>query len=200
MEEAGRRDFEHYLGYSVGLIAEQEGKPVVDVLLDMVVGDNLQTEFILSRTNGGTPYSPHSRVEVLQSPYVVPRVSDGGAHVKFLTGGSFPTDLLAWLVRDEGLVSLDDAHFNLSFLPAFFGGFRDRGFLREGAPADIVVYDMEKLNLLPTEVVHDLPGGDWRRIQKAKGYRWTLVNGEITFEDGEATGALPGRLLRHGRG
>ncbi len=200
VEEAGRRDFEHYLGYSVGQIAEQEGKHVVDALLDIVVGDNLQTEFILSRSNGGTPYSPHSRVEVLQSPYVVPGVSDGGAHVKFLTGGSFPTDLLAWLVRDEGLVSLEDAHFNLSFLPAFFGGFHDRGFLREGAPADIVVYDMEKLNLLPTEVVHDLPGGDWRRIQKAEGYRWTLVNGEITFEDGEATGALPGRLLRHGRG
>ena len=62
------------------------------------------------------------------------------------------------------------------------------------------MYDLEKLNLLPTEVVHDLPGGDWRRIQRAEGYRWTLVNGEITFEDGEATGALPGRLLRHGRG
>ena len=54
--------------------------------------------------------------------------------------------------------------------------------------------------MLPSEVAEDLPGGEWRRIQKAKGYRWTLVNGEITFEDGEPTGAMPGRLLRNGRG
>ena len=50
----------------------------------------------------------------------------------------------------------------------------------------------------PNEVVHDLPGGDWRRVQKAEGYRWTLVNGQVTLEDGVPTGALSGKLLRHG--
>jgi N-acyl-D-aspartate/D-glutamate deacylase len=49
-------------------------------------------------------------------------------------------------------------------------------------------------------VAHDLPGGEWRRIQKAEGYRWIMVNGEVTFEDGVATGALPGKVLRHGKG
>ena len=72
---------------------------------------------------------------------------------------------------------------------------KDRGFLREGAAADVVVYDLENLKLLPSEVVHDLPGGDWRRIQRAEGYRWVLVNGDLTFEDGEPTGALSGKLL-----
>lgn len=68
------------------------------------------------------------------------------------------------------------------------------------APADIVVYDLEKLEVLPSEVAEDLPGGEWRRIQKSKGYDWILVNGQITFENGEPTGALPGKFLRNGRG
>jgi N-acyl-D-aspartate/D-glutamate deacylase len=108
--------------------------------------------------------------------------------------------MLMWLVRDEQLMSLEDAHYKLSYLPAFFGGFQDRGFIREGAPADILVYDLEKLDLLPSEVAEDLPGGEWRRIVRGEGYRWTLVNGQVTFEDGKPTGALPGKLLRHGRG
>ena len=120
--------------------------------------------------------------------------------MKFVPGGVYSTDMLTWLVRDEGRLSLEEAHYKLSYLPAFLGGIKDRGFLREGAPADVVVYDLENLKLIPAEVVHDLPGGDWRRIQKAEGYRWVLVNGDITFEDGEPTGALSGRLLRHGAG
>ena len=134
------------------------------------------------------------------SNHIVAGVSDGGAHVKFLTAGIYPTDMLTWLVRDEKVITLEDAHYKLSYLPAHFGGFRDRGAIREGAPADIVIYDLDKLEVLPSEVAEDLPGGEWRRIQKAKGYRYTLVNGEITFQDGEPTGAHPGRLLRNGRG
>ena len=106
---------------------------------------------------------------MLDSPHVIAGVSDGGAHVKFFSGGIYPTDLLTWLVRDEKVLSLEDAHHKLSYLPAHFGGFKDRGFLREGAPADIVVYDLDELEVLPSEVAEDLPGGEWRRIQKAKG-------------------------------
>ena len=194
--EVGRGELEHYVGRKVGEIARQEGKHVVDALLDLVVADNLKTEFFASI--GGA--NPQYTAEVVQSPHVIPGISDGGAHVKFLTGGCFPTETIAWLVRDEGLVSLEEAHYNLSYLPAHFGGLRDRGLLREGAPADIVAYDLERLSLVPSEVVHDLPGGDWRRIQRAEGYRWVFVNGQMTFEDGTPTGALPGKLLRHGKG
>ena len=63
-----------------------------------------------------------------------------------------------------------------------------------------MAYDLENLALEPIEIAHDLPGGDWRRIQRAVGYRWVLVNGQLTFEDGNPTGTLPGKLLRHGRG
>ena len=196
VEEVGRADLERYVGQSVGQIAQKEGKHLIDALLDIVVADNLQTEFEGSVARSNAEYT----AEIMHSPYVLSGASDGGAHVKFIPGGTYPTDMLAWLVRDEGLVSLEEAHFKLSYLNAVAGGIRDRGFLRGGAPADIVVYDLEKLALGPIEVVHDLPGGDWRRVQKAEGYRWTLVNGQVTFEDGVPTGAMTGKLLRHGTG
>ena len=191
------RDLEKYQGLRVREIAYREGKHVIDALLDIVVADDLRTEFWVRRDR----HNPQFTAEVINSPYVTAGVSDGGAHVKFSSDGNYPTDLLIWMVRDEGLVSLEEAHYTLSYLPAFFGGFRDRGFLREGAPADIVVYDLDRLELGPVEVAHDFPGGEWRRVQREKGgYRWILVNGQITFENGQATGALPGRFLRHGRG
>jgi len=140
---------------------------------------------------------------MITSPFCVPGVSDGGAHTKFFTGGSYTTDFLAWLVRDAKVLSLEEAHYRLSYLPAHAAGFKDRGFLREGAPADIVVYNLDELKIQPEDlevgkVVYDFPGSEWRRIQTAEGYHWTIVNGEVTFENGECTGATPGKLLRHG--
>jgi N-acyl-D-aspartate/D-glutamate deacylase len=139
--------------------------------------------------------------EMILSPYCIPGVSDGGAHTKFFTGGAYTTDFLTWLVRDTGLLSLEEAHYRLSYLPACAAGFKDRGFLREGAPADLVVYDLARLDVDPPwvgEIAHDFPGGEWRRVQHAKGYRAIVVNGEVTFEEGKPTGVTPGKLLRHG--
>jgi N-acyl-D-aspartate/D-glutamate deacylase len=70
--------------------------------------------------------------------------------------------------------------------------------LRKGAPADIVIYDFDGLKVLPDEIAHDLPGGEWRRIQRAEGYRYIFVNGEVTMRDGRQTNTHSGRLLRHG--
>ena len=80
---------------------------------------------------------------------MIPGVSDGGAHTKFLTSGSYTTDTLAWLVRDEKRLTLEEAHYKLSYLPARAAGFRDRGALLEGWPADVVVYDLARLERLP---------------------------------------------------
>ena len=196
VEEVGHRELERFMGLTIGEIAEQEGKHIIDACLDIAVADDLQTEFY----NTKAIHNPQHSAEILKSPHCIPGLSDGGAHVKFSVLGNFPTDTLIWLVRDEGLISLEEAHYKLSYLPAFMGGIKDRGFIREGAPADMVVYDLEGLELLPAERVHDLPGGDWRRVQKPEGYRWIMVNGEMTFEDGQPTGALPGRVLLHGKG
>ena len=197
VEETAKPEFEHYAGLTVQEIADKEGKHVIDALLDLVVEDDLGTEFMGEFQGRDVP---RYTKEVLDSLYTIPGVSDGGAHVKFITGGVFPTELIIWLVRDEKVLSLEDAHHKLSFLPAFFGGFKDRGFLREGSPADILVYDLDQLEILPSEVAEDLPGGEWRRVRKAKGYNWIMVNGQVTFEDGEPTGEMPGRFLTHGRG
>ena len=90
--------------------------------------------------------------------HVIPCISDGGAHTKFFTGGSYTTDLITWPVRDTGEMTLEDAHFHLSYLPAQAAGFKDRGHLREGMPADVIVYDLENLKRVPEvdyEVAHD---------------------------------------------
>lgn len=93
-------------------------------------------------------------------------------------------------------MALEEAHFRLSALPAWAAQFKDRGTLREGLAADIVIYDLD--NLKPIGVAYDLPAGEWRRIQKAEGYRHILVNGVETFQDGCCTGPTPGDLLRSG--
>ncbi|HSX81752.1 MAG TPA: amidohydrolase family protein, partial [Candidatus Saccharimonadia bacterium] len=192
--ETVKPELQHYSGHTVQEIADDAGKHLIDALLDLVVAADMGTQF--HADTQGRNVAQYT-AEVLDSPVTIAGVSDGGAHVKFLTGGSYATELLTWLVRDEKVMSLEDAHYKLSYLPAFLGGFKDRGFLREGAPADIVVYDMDQLEVLPSEIAEDLPGGEWRRIQKAKGYNWILVNGQVTFQDGEPTGALPGKFLRH---
>ena len=192
--EVGRQQFGDYEGLTVEELAKRVGKHPADAMLDLAVEDGLQTEFLMADIRNDPTYT----AELLLSPSVLPGTSDGGAHVKFSTFGRYPTEQLIWLTREEGVLSLEEAHHKLSYLPAFLGGFRNRGFIREDAPADLVVYDLEKLELGPREIAHDLPGGGWRRVQKAKGYRWIIVNGEPTYENGEPTGALPGKLLRYG--
>jgi N-acyl-D-aspartate/D-glutamate deacylase len=135
---------------------------------------------------------------VARSSVALPGVSDGGAHTKFVTLGAYPTEFLTVHVRKNQIMDLEEAHWRLSGYPAYAAGLKDRGVLREGMPADIIVYDFEALEMGPPEVAHDYPANEWRRIRKAHGYRYILVNGETTFIDGECTGATPGRLLRHG--
>ncbi len=177
-------------------VAEMQGKHVVDALLDVALADQLRTEFFIHGVNMAPSESLR---ELVNDPFAIPGVSDGGAHTKFFTGGTYPTELLTRCVRDEKMLSLEDAHWKLAALPAMAAGFRHRGVLVEGAPADVVVYDLEGLALHPMQVAHDLPGGDWRRIRRASGYRAVLVNGQVTIENDEQTGSSrAGQLLRHG--
>ena len=193
-------DRQKYVGRSVGDIAAAEGKNVIETMLDLSLMGDLNVEFLGPDKGSNAQFM----AEIMNdSPYTIPGVSDGGAHTKFFTGGAYTTDFLTWLVRDEGVVTLEEAHFRLSALAAHAAGFRDRGVLREGAAADVVVYDMEELAIDPPWIgsqEYDLPGGEWRRVQRAKGYQDIIVNGEVTFHEGDCTGALPGKLLRHGKG
>jgi N-acyl-D-aspartate/D-glutamate deacylase len=185
---------ETYEGYTIGEIAAREGKHEIDAFLDVAVAGGLKVGFATPMMM--TP--PQSMKEIATSPVALPGVSDGGAHTKFVTTARFPTELLGYWVREHEIMSLEEAHWRLSAYPAMAAGLKGRGFLAEGAPADLIVYDPETIDSLPQERVWDYPAGEWRLIQRAKGYDRIIVNGATTFIDGECTQATPGKLLRHG--
>ena len=185
-----------YEGMNVAELAEATGKHPMDAMLDLALDEDLLTEFSTDPTTGT---NPEAVKEILNHPYTHPAVSDGGAHVRYLTVGTWPVNMLAMWARDRDAMSLEKAHYKISGLPAWIAGFTDRGMLREGMAADIIVYDLDKLGLQYDTAVYDndFPGGERRIVQKAKGIRYTMVNGDITFTEGtECTGATPGKLLR----
>ena len=183
----------HLQGRSISDIAAEQGKHPADAMLDLAIEEDFKTEFSMpSLLNDNDEVVG----QIIKHPLCLIGASDGGAHTKFLTSGRYPTHFLAHWVRDKGLMTLEEAHWRLSTMLGWAIGIRDRGWLREGMPADIVVYDLEKLAVLPMETVTDLPNNDWRRVQKATGYHYTLVNGGVTFEGQTCTGALPGKMLR----
>jgi len=183
-----------YEGYTIGEIAAREGKHAIDAMLDVAVAGELGVGFATPMLM--TP--PHAMKEIATSPVALPGVSDGGAHTKFVTTARYPSELLGYWVREHEIMSLEEAHWRLSAYPAMAAGLKGRGFLAEGAPADVIVYDADTVDSCPPERVWDYPAGEWRLIQKAVGYDCIIVNGQTTFVDGECTMATPGRLLRHG--
>jgi N-acyl-D-aspartate/D-glutamate deacylase len=181
-----------YQDRTVKDIAEAENKHVIDALLDVSAADDWKTQWLTPVRN----QNPENCKEML-SHRTVAGFSDGGAHTKFQNLGSFPTDLLTWMVRDTGSITLEQAHYHLSYMPAWTAGFKDRGCIREGMAADLMIYDLEKLAIKEPETVYDVPpNNDSRLVQRPEGYRWIMVNGQVTFEDSKETGVYPGKLIR----
>jgi N-acyl-D-amino-acid deacylase len=187
-------DFKKYENMNIVEAGKLMGKHPVDAMLDIAVADGLAAEFYSAPVNTDI----NGFKELVASELTIPGVSDGGAHTKFFMGGVYPTEFLM-KVRDHNVMSLEAAHWRLSTQPALCAGFRNRGTLREGAPADVVIYDLEKLSVKPMEISHDFPGGEWRRVRRAEGYRQILVNGQVTLEDGKPTDNMSGKLLRYGQ-
>lgn len=180
-------------GRTIEEIAREQNKHPIDTLLDLSVEEDLKAEFAMQDFINN---NDEALTTILKHPLTLVGSSDGGAHTKFLTLGRYPTHFLAHWVRDRKIMSLEEAHWRMSTMVGWAIGIRDRGWLREGMPADIIVYDLEKLAVRPMETLHDLPDGDWRRVQKADGYNFIIINGQITFENGICSGALPGKVLR----
>ena len=193
MEVANERNH-NYEGMSIAQIADQENKHPVDALLDLALDEDLQTEFIHL-----VAFGDEKKVEqAIMHPYGHISVSDGGAHTRYLTVSTWPIYFLSHWIRDRQLMSVEAAHQKMSAFPAWFTDFKNRGTLRLGDWADVIVYNMDELGLLYERPIFDtdFPGGERRLIQKPTGLRYTLVNGEVTFEGNDCTGALPGKLLR----
>ena len=183
-------------GRRLGDLAAERGVRPIDVLCDVAIDSDLTATF-------GTQQFQATLAglkELVDDPYLIPGLSDGGAHLSFLSSGCYGTEYIARYVRDHEFTTLEQAHWRLSGLTAHCAGFTDRGVLRAGAAADIVVYDYDTLDYLPPRFVSDLPGGHTRSVIGATGYRHILVNGQVTIEDDTETGAMAGQVLRHGQG
>jgi N-acyl-D-aspartate/D-glutamate deacylase len=187
--------YKAFEGQRIGDIAKSLGQHPVDTLCDIVVADGLETQFQTRQFDT----TLEGLKALVDNPYVVPGLSDGGAHLKYLACGSYGTEYISKLVREHRFSTLEDAHWRLSALPAFCAGFKDRGVLREGAAADIIVYDYETLAYDYPKFERDLPGDEYRLVSNGSGYRYVLVNGEVTIEDDAPTNVLSGALLRGGR-
>ena len=183
---------QHLRGKSVAEIAREQNKDVLDAFLDLALEENLETEFERREVNSDEA----AMKALLTSPYTVIGQSDGGAHVVFRTDYSYSTYLLSHWVREKEIMSLEDAIRKLTFIPASLFGLYDRGLIRPGMAADLMIFDPETIAPLEPGEAHDLPGGARRRKQLAKGIESTVVNGQVLIEKGEHTGAYPGKVAR----
>ena len=196
-EMADTPDYEPALGDSIAARAERE----------QTTPEELALEVMLAGNGGGMLYLPFLNYvdgnldavhEMLTHPHTVPGLGDGGAHVGTICDGSFPTTLLQYWGRDRSHDTID-----LEFLvhrhcqgTARTVGLLDRGVIAPGYRADLNIVDFDNLRLHKPEIAHDLPAGGRRLLQRAGGWAHTIVAGEETYHDGEATEALPGRLVR----
>jgi N-acyl-D-aspartate/D-glutamate deacylase len=136
--------------------------------------------------------------EMLHHPTVMLGLGDSGAHVGQIMDASLPTFFLSHWVRDRGAFTIEDGIRRLTSDTAAVFGISDRGVIREGAYADLNVFDLDRLHLPLPEYVHDFPGGAGRFTQRADGYDATVVNGRVFMRDGQPTGELAGSVLRSG--
>ena len=177
---------------SIAEIARERGVDPVEAMIDLALEKDLELFFLQPIANE----NQDDVLEMMKHPRSVVTFSDSGAHVSQIMDASLQTHVLSHWVRTRGAFTLEQAVRMLSFEPATHWGFADRGLIREGLAADLLVFDPETIAPEMPEVAHDLPAGARRLVQRARGLSATIVNGEIVLRDGKPTGALPGQLLR----
>jgi N-acyl-D-aspartate/D-glutamate deacylase len=183
---------------SVQAEAERLGVDPVGHFVDLLLADDGRALLyvpILNYSDGNLD----AAAELLGHRHTVPGLGDGGAHVGTICDASFPTTLLTHWARGRARGTTYDVPFLIQRQcrgTAETVGLLDRGLLAAGYKADLNVIDLDTLSLSRPRIVHDLPAGGKRLMQDASGYRHTIVSGVETYANGEATGELPGRLVR----
>ncbi len=191
-------DYEPAPEKSLAAIAAREGRPAADVAYDMLLRRDGR-ELLFFPAFNYTGGDLETIREMLLDPHTVLGLSDGGAHCGLICDASVPTFMLSHWARDRGRgekLPVEQVVRAQTRDTAALYDMGDRGVLAPGRKADVNVIDLDGLRLKPPEMVYDFPAGGRRLIQKAEGYRATLVAGVPTFENGEATGALPGAVVR----
>jgi N-acyl-D-amino-acid deacylase len=177
---------------SMAELARARGLDPVEAIIDIAVERDLRCFFVQPLFNENLD----DVLEMMRHPRSVVTFSDSGAHVSQIMDSSLQTHVLAYWVRQRQALSLEEGVRMLTLEPAAAWGLHDRGLLREGLAADVIVFDPDRVAPLMPEVVDDLPAGARRLRQKATGFHASVVNGQVMLRDGEHTGALPGRVLR----
>ncbi|MEK9869128.1 MAG: amidohydrolase family protein [Gammaproteobacteria bacterium] len=183
---------------SVAGIARARGQDVMEVMYDLLV-DNDGKELFYQPLGGYQGYSLDWQKQLLEHPNVLFGLSDGGAHCGVIADAGMPTFIMTHWGRDRTRgekMSLEFIVESLTSKTARAFGMFDRGEIREGMIADLNVIDFDALQLHRPEALFDLPAGGRRLVQRADGYDYTIKAGEVIFEGGEHTGALPGKLVR----
>jgi N-acyl-D-aspartate/D-glutamate deacylase len=186
---------------SVAAIAARQGRDDEDVLYDLML-EHDGRELLMMALLGYSHGNLEAIKDMLLHPNTALGLSDGGAHCGVICDASTPTTMLTHFVRDRSAgerIPLEVAVRKMTSDTARLYGLGDRGVLAPGYKADVNVIDFDRLNLRLPELVIDLPGGARRLVQRADGYVATVVSGDVTFRDGEPTGARPGRLVRGAR-
>ena len=191
-------DYEQPFEQSIFARAQRAGVTPEELAYDLMLqhgGRNMLYVTLCNYEHGSLETSR----AMMRHPAAVLGLGDGGAHCGTICDGSFPTFMLAYWVRDRTRgerLSLAESVRMLCRDTARAVGLLDRGVIAPGYKADVNVIDLDHLHLYAPEVVHDLPTGGRRLVQRADGYSATIVSGQITRRDGFATDCLPGRLVR----
>ena len=182
---------------TIAAIAIETGKHPREVMMDTLAEGN-PILILFGNYNGDL----EGQRQVIEHPQSVFGLSDGGAHCGVLVDAGVPTYMLSYFTRDRTRgpkMPLEFVVHKLTQDSAQVYGLDDRGVIAPGYKADLNVIDYEGLHLEKPEMVYDLPANGKRLVQKAQGYRMTINSGEVTYENGIHTGALPGKLLRGGQ-
>ena len=193
-------DYEPPSDKSIERLAAVRGVDPAELTLDLLSeneGRNFLYMPILNYAEGNL----NACGEMLAHPDTLFGLGDGGAHVGLISDASFPTYFLSHWARDRshGQMPVGRVVERLTKNNARAVGLFDRGMVAEGMKADLNVIDFDRVRCEPPVMAYDLPAGGKRLTQRARGYCATVVAGQVTYRDGEPTGALPGRLLRGGR-
>jgi N-acyl-D-aspartate/D-glutamate deacylase len=198
LERDGRLDYEPRAEDSIAAEAQAAGVDPQAIIYDMLMENDGRGYIYLPLLNYSKFNFDHI-AEMMRHPATILSLSDGGAHCGVICDASFPTYMLSYWARDRERgerLPLEKVVAMQTRDTARLYGMNDRGMLAPGLKADINVIDFERLNILAPEMIFDLPAEGRRLVQRAEGYRATVVAGVVTFEDGEATGEMPGRLVR----
>jgi N-acyl-D-amino-acid deacylase len=198
--EAPRPDWEKFYIYdkvtppwrSLADLSRETGKHPGEIVIDLAVDSGLDVMFMQPITTA----TEDDTVQMMRHPLTAMTFSDSGAHVSQIADSSIQSHLIAYFWREKGLIPLEECIQMITSRPASTWGFTGRGVLKAGNVADINIFDPKTFGPMMPEIVHDLPTGARRLSQKARGMKATLVAGEVFIENGEHTGALPGKLLR----